>query len=166
MSPDGTLVTIDGRAALRFEGRYPHDIERVWRAVTDPAEMSVWFPSDVLGERAVGAELLFDDELRASCAAASRQLGETLRWSQVLRPLVEFCREPRRAPDLVDPHQVRLAASTSVVITKGGGRLRQDLELLREYHREGGWPNVWANATKRLRRLAGAVARRLGAANR
>ena len=71
MSPDGTLVTIDGRAALRFERRYPHDVERVWRAVTDPAEMSVWFPSDVLGERAVGAELLFDDESQRAVAHAA-----------------------------------------------------------------------------------------------
>ena len=34
----GTLETIDGRRALRFERYLPHASERVWRAVTDPEE--------------------------------------------------------------------------------------------------------------------------------
>ena len=107
-------------------------------------------------------QTLFAPEARAGFAQASRELGETLRWSQVLRPLLEFCRDPRRAPDLIDPDQVRLAASTTVVVTKGGGRIRQDLALLREYHREGGVTFVWANVAKRVRRVARAVARRVG----
>ena len=40
---DGTLETIDGRPALRFERRLPHSVERVWRAVTEPAELERWF---------------------------------------------------------------------------------------------------------------------------
>ncbi len=67
---DGVLVTIDGRAALRFERRYPHAIERVWRAVTDPDEMASWFPARVVGERAVGAPLRFDDGTQREAAAA------------------------------------------------------------------------------------------------
>lgn len=47
-STEGTLVTIDGRPALRFERHYRHPIERVWRAVTDPSEVGRWFPSEVL----------------------------------------------------------------------------------------------------------------------
>ena len=39
----GTLETVDGRQALRFERRLPHRPERVWRAVTEPAEMARWF---------------------------------------------------------------------------------------------------------------------------
>jgi len=68
---DGTLVTIDHRPALRFERRYAAPLERVWRAVTDPAEMSAWFPSDVIGERAVGADLTFDDDAQRAAAAAA-----------------------------------------------------------------------------------------------
>ena len=41
----GTYLEIDGRPAVRFERVYPHSVERVWRAVTDPAEMRHWFPS-------------------------------------------------------------------------------------------------------------------------
>jgi uncharacterized protein YndB with AHSA1/START domain len=76
MTAEGTLVTVDGRPALRFERRYRHPIERVWRAVTDPAEMARWFPSNVEGERAVGAELTFDDDARR---AAAREAGEPTR---------------------------------------------------------------------------------------
>jgi uncharacterized protein YndB with AHSA1/START domain len=76
MTRYGTLVTIDSRPAVRFERRYRHPIERVWRAVTDPAEMAQWFPSNVEGERAVGAELRFaDDEQRA----AAHEAGEPTR---------------------------------------------------------------------------------------
>lgn len=45
---DGTLVTIeDGRRALRFERRLAHPVERVWRAVTEPAELERWFVGPV-----------------------------------------------------------------------------------------------------------------------
>lgn len=42
---DGTLETIDGRPALRFERTLAHSIERVWRAISDPAELERWFPA-------------------------------------------------------------------------------------------------------------------------
>jgi uncharacterized protein YndB with AHSA1/START domain len=42
---DGTLETIDGRPAVRFERRLPHSVERVWRAVSEPAELERWFPA-------------------------------------------------------------------------------------------------------------------------
>lgn len=40
-----TLETIDDRPALRFERRLAHPVERVWRAVTVPAELERWFPA-------------------------------------------------------------------------------------------------------------------------
>src|SRR5215211_1259069 len=83
MTKEGTLVHIEGRPALRFERRYAHPLERVWRAVTDPAEMAAWFPSNVEGERAVGAELVFaDEEQRARATEAgepTREEGPALR---------------------------------------------------------------------------------------
>jgi uncharacterized protein YndB with AHSA1/START domain len=42
---DGTLETIDGRPALRFERVLAHPIERVWRAISSPAELERWFPA-------------------------------------------------------------------------------------------------------------------------
>lgn len=43
----GSLTTVDGRPALRFERRLNHPVERVWRAVTDPAELACWFVAPV-----------------------------------------------------------------------------------------------------------------------
>jgi uncharacterized protein YndB with AHSA1/START domain len=55
-----TLDTGDGRDTLRFERALTHPRERVWSAVTDPAELSAWFPSAVVYEPRVGAPMQFD----------------------------------------------------------------------------------------------------------
>jgi uncharacterized protein YndB with AHSA1/START domain len=39
--------TVDGRPALRLERRLPYPMERVWRAVTEPAELERWFVAEV-----------------------------------------------------------------------------------------------------------------------
>jgi uncharacterized protein YndB with AHSA1/START domain len=54
------LDTGDGRDTLRFERTLAHPRERVWRAVTDPAELAAWFPSAVVYEPRVGAPMQFD----------------------------------------------------------------------------------------------------------
>jgi Activator of Hsp90 ATPase homolog 1-like protein len=43
----GRQEIVDGRPALRFERRLDYPIERVWRAVTEPAELAQWFVSEV-----------------------------------------------------------------------------------------------------------------------
>jgi len=60
-SPLGTLqAAADGRSTLRFERQLNHPIERVWRAITEPAELATWFPCRVeLGTLARGARLHF-----------------------------------------------------------------------------------------------------------
>jgi uncharacterized protein YndB with AHSA1/START domain len=55
----GTYTTVDDRPALTFERRLAHPVERVWRAVTEPAELAHWFPSAVSGEVAPGGRLTF-----------------------------------------------------------------------------------------------------------
>jgi uncharacterized protein YndB with AHSA1/START domain len=44
---NGTLNTVDGRPALRFERRLAYPVERVWRAVSEPAALSRWFVASV-----------------------------------------------------------------------------------------------------------------------
>lgn len=39
------LQTLDGRPALRFERSLAHPVERVWCAVSDPAELARWMPA-------------------------------------------------------------------------------------------------------------------------
>lgn len=54
---DATLETIDGRPALRFERQLAHSVERVWKAVSDPAELERWFPAVVAWTPAPGEAL-------------------------------------------------------------------------------------------------------------
>lgn len=59
----GTYLEVDGRPALRFVRDYPHPAQRVWDAVTDPTELSTWFPARVAfpdgGAPAAGAEVRY-----------------------------------------------------------------------------------------------------------
>lgn len=55
-----TLRTDDGRQVLRIERRFSHPPEKVWRAITRPAQLSQWFPATVEFELAVGSEVRFD----------------------------------------------------------------------------------------------------------
>jgi len=40
---DGTVEKIDGKHVLRFERRLAHPVERVWAALTKPADLAQWF---------------------------------------------------------------------------------------------------------------------------
>lgn len=46
MSAD-QFLTLEGRPTVRVERRYPHPIEKVWRAVTTADHLGQWFPSPV-----------------------------------------------------------------------------------------------------------------------
>jgi uncharacterized protein YndB with AHSA1/START domain len=52
---NGTLETLDdGRPALRFERHLSHSVERVWRAVSEPAELARWFVAPVAWKPELG----------------------------------------------------------------------------------------------------------------
>lgn len=44
---------------LKFTRVLPNPPERVWRAITEPAELAAWFPTTIDGERIAGADLTF-----------------------------------------------------------------------------------------------------------
>ena len=44
---DSRMVTLDDGPVLRLRRRYDHPAERVWRALTDPAEQAQWFPGEL-----------------------------------------------------------------------------------------------------------------------
>src|SRR4051794_3966721 len=56
MANHGTLETAGGRPTLRFERRLNHPIARVWRAVSEPAELARWFPAVAQWTPAEGEE--------------------------------------------------------------------------------------------------------------
>lgn len=57
---NGTLHVEDGRYVLRFERRLPHPPEKVWAALTDPAELTHWFPQDVEADLRPGGKMRFN----------------------------------------------------------------------------------------------------------
>jgi uncharacterized protein YndB with AHSA1/START domain len=82
----GTYIELDGRPAVRFERTFSHRVERVWRAVTEPAELGRWFPSEVEIELVEGGEIRFSGDPHAEGTTGTileldppRRLGFT--WS-------------------------------------------------------------------------------------
>ncbi|WP_405499645.1 SRPBCC family protein [Streptomyces niveus] len=49
----------DGRTALRMERRLAHPPQRVWDAITRPAQLAKWFPSEVSVDLRPGGEIGF-----------------------------------------------------------------------------------------------------------
>ena len=63
MHPDwATLDTIGGKSVLRFERRLAHPPEKVFRAISDPAELRHWFPAAMETELRAGAPIRFTFE--------------------------------------------------------------------------------------------------------
>ena len=60
MSAD-QFLTQDGRPTVRVERRYPHPIEKVWRAVTTPEHLGQWFPSPVEVDLQPGGSIRFGE---------------------------------------------------------------------------------------------------------
>lgn len=56
---DAKLDSVAGAAVLRFERRFKHPVAKVWRAITEPAEMAHWFPAAVETELEIGAPMTF-----------------------------------------------------------------------------------------------------------
>lgn len=58
--PSGHYEQIDGRPVVSFERTFPHSIEAVWSAITEPAQLEKWFPTTVeFRELRAGAEIDF-----------------------------------------------------------------------------------------------------------
>jgi uncharacterized protein YndB with AHSA1/START domain len=55
----GTYEEVEGRPALRFERRFHHPAEKVWRAITEPDELAHWFPAKVDVDLRVGGRMTF-----------------------------------------------------------------------------------------------------------
>lgn len=102
----GTYLEIGSRPALRFVREYPDPVERVWAAISDPAELTAWFPARVAfpddGRPAPGCPVRFTFGTDGDggtgtvlvCDPPSRLTftweGDELRFE--LTPLVSGCR--------------------------------------------------------------------------
>jgi hypothetical protein len=122
-----------GRAADRgHEGdTFGELIPQHGLGLTVPAE-------DVDALTAALSRLLSDEELAQSCRDAIADYAPDATWGKVLTPLIEFCRSPRRAPDLVDQLGEARIAGPKAFQSSYNPTLRSDVKLLASYFRQGG----------------------------
>ncbi|MTD59041.1 SRPBCC family protein [Amycolatopsis pithecellobii] len=56
---DAEMITAGESTVLRFERRFAHPVAKVWRAITEPAQLAHWFPAAVETELKIGAPMTF-----------------------------------------------------------------------------------------------------------
>jgi GT2 family glycosyltransferase/glycosyltransferase involved in cell wall biosynthesis len=93
--------------------------------------------------------LLDDDELNRSCRTAIERVVPSYRWSMVLEPLLEFCRAPSRAPDLVDPETAAMVGSLQTGMWERVG-WRADLRKALRFVRRREWRALRAKVQQRF----------------
>ena len=103
------------------------------------------------------ALVLGDDDLRDRMGANARAAAAEMVWPTVLSPLVEFCRAPRRAPDLLDPGVAGHLRRDLAGLPGTWRGLRYDLRTGAGYLREGGPGLLAAKVAGRVRRLVSPV---------
>jgi glycosyltransferase involved in cell wall biosynthesis len=108
-------------------------------------------PEDVDALEDALYRLLDDDELRARCRENARAAAADYRWSNVLAPIVEFCRNPRRAADLLGAIDEPGPSARRSWKERGG--LRQDARIVSHLLKEGGLGLAARKALGRARRV-------------
>ncbi len=122
----GTYETIEGKPAVRFERRYPHPIERVWRAVTEPNELAHWFPSRVEVDLQEGGRMSFTFADGEGCR---------LRFTHVLSTPEQAARDSAGWHVCLDRLETRLSGGEAEA--PGSGATDEWSELYEEYQRRG-----------------------------
>jgi uncharacterized protein YndB with AHSA1/START domain len=79
------FVTVDGRPTIRIERTYPHDIEKVWQAVTTPEHLNEWFPTPVEVDLRPGGAMRFpafegDEGATGAVEVVDRPTRLTFTW--------------------------------------------------------------------------------------
>lgn len=98
---------------------------------------------------------LYDTEFARDCRDRIAAVAERFTWPNVLRPLVEFCRDPRPAADRL-PGADHLAPAPPLSKRE---LVRRDLDLVKSYLAEGGPSELARRVAGRVRKVA---RRRLG----
>ena len=96
--------------------------------------------------------LLDDDALRARCREAVVALQPELVWDVALEPLLRFCRDPRRAADLLDGDVVAGTRQPLRHPRAGLGGVRQDAHRVVDLVREHGWNGLAPRVVDGIRR--------------
>jgi hypothetical protein len=87
--------------------------------------------------------------VRSAAKAAAADLRPTLWWDEALAPLVRFCRQPRRAPDLVNPEAIRRLAMPPGRIPTRDRKISDEVTAVMRHFRDGGIRQLWVRAKAR-----------------
>lgn len=98
-------------------------------------------------------EMLYDPDAAQAATRNVREFAHAMQWSSTLRPLVEFCRDPRRAVDLASSLEEPELAGRA--FAKPRPTMKTDLTLARQYMLAGGPREVVRRAGGRMRRVLG-----------
>jgi uncharacterized protein YndB with AHSA1/START domain len=77
---DGTFYRDENDWVLGFERHLPHSPERVWRAVTEPAELAQWFPGTVEIDLVLGGRARFENPTMDLDADLLAKDGTVTEW--------------------------------------------------------------------------------------
>ncbi|MGH3470176.1 MAG: glycosyltransferase family 4 protein, partial [Thermocrispum sp.] len=92
---------------------------------------------------------LYDEDFAAGCVERMTAVARRFAWPEALRPLVEFCRDPRPAADRL-PGAADLTREPK---PRGSALLRRDAALVREYLADGGVKELARRVGGRLRKV-------------
>jgi glycosyltransferase involved in cell wall biosynthesis len=112
-------------------------------------------PGDVEGLANALRRVLTDAAFVEQCRRNIDEVVQELRWTSVLSPLLEFCRAPHRAADLVDCAEARWLERPVPLTLPPDSGVRGLWNNSRAAFEEHGWKLV-------VRRLAGRMARAVG----
>lgn len=108
---------------------------------------------DVEALAAALEEMLYDADAAETARANVRAFAGRYTWSTALKPLVEFCRTPRRATDLAQV--LGTPTTTARAFQRKRPSVRDDILLARQYLTAGGPREVVRRASGRVRRVLG-----------
>ncbi|HEY3738148.1 MAG TPA: glycosyltransferase [Jatrophihabitans sp.] len=104
---------------------------------------------DVAAIEAALERCLFDEDFAAVCRQNIRQVAEEFTWPAVTRPLLEFCRDPRRAGDSGATGLVRNRPISTTPPVGGSS-----IDLAKHYLANGGPRELARRMASRARRVA------------
>jgi len=78
-TPLGTVTADDQGATIAFERRYPHPIEAVWAALTEPEQLASWLGVTVL-EGCEGGTIVIEAGPQSLPVEVRRTTGRILAW--------------------------------------------------------------------------------------
>jgi len=110
-------------------------------------------PGDVDALEDALYRVLEDPELNESCRAASRTLATDFHWNEALAPLVEYCRNPVRAPDLLDPELAATVRDPLDLATWRPRTIRRDVDRALALVRRGELTALTRKVVIRVQRM-------------